>query len=87
MSEPKMSRTEWNLSPLFSSINDARMSQQRQKWKSATDRFIKKWKNNPSYLTNAEKLKEALDDYEQWQAKYGVSADIWSATSYKSIEN
>ncbi|PIN99778.1 hypothetical protein COT72_04275 [archaeon CG10_big_fil_rev_8_21_14_0_10_43_11] len=68
-------KLEWDFSPLFSGDSDPKIEQNRKKWQSATDTFIKKWKNRTDYLTKPSVLKEALDDYEAWSRRYGVEAD------------
>ncbi|MCK9578386.1 M3 family oligoendopeptidase [bacterium] len=64
-------KTTWDLSPLFSSDNDENITKEREKVREATKGFIKKWKDNISYLEDSSKLKEALDDYENWNKNFG----------------
>jgi oligoendopeptidase F len=67
----KQTKTEWDLAPLFKNDNDPEIRTERVRVTKETNKFVKKWKNDDSYLTNAGRLKQALDDYERWSRFYG----------------
>lgn len=71
-------KTEWDLSSLEKGKS---FEEKRTEWKGATNKFVKKWKDQKDYLENPEMLKEALDDYERWSEFYGPSADEFSSSS------
>ncbi|MFA6251812.1 MAG: M3 family oligoendopeptidase [Candidatus Paceibacterota bacterium] len=64
-------KTTWDLSPLFNDDNDKNIEKEREKVKEATAKFVQKWKDRIDYLGNAGLLKEALDDYEEWEKFFG----------------
>jgi len=70
MSKTKL-KTTWNLKPLFNGDNDKNIIEEREKVKKATEKFINKWKDRTDYLENPVLLKEALDDYENWNRFFG----------------
>lgn len=45
----------------------------KQECLEATNNFVSKWKGNEDYLKKPEKLKEALDDFENWTKNYSVT--------------
>ncbi len=55
--------TEWDLTPLGTKINDPAFTKERKTHERAVKKFARKWKKNQSYLTNRERLKEALDEW------------------------
>ena len=61
-------KTEWNLNLLG---NPKDFPKQRKIWINKTEKFINKWKNNKEYLKDPKVLKQALDEYEAWQTKFG----------------
>ncbi len=42
-----------------------------------TNKFIKKWNNNDTWLENESKLFEALEEYNSWETSYGIFEDEW----------
>lgn len=75
MSKLQIKHTEWNLKPLFESDNDPKMEAERKVIEENTYKFINKWKNREDYLKDPEILKEALEEYELLQRKYGTSGN------------
>jgi len=67
-----ISKTKFDLSPLFSSDDDPLILIDRQQTDEACRAFVNKWRDRDDYLNSASILKEALDDYEAWQDKYGT---------------
>ncbi len=63
MKKIKKLPTEWDLSDLGKSYNDPAFQEERKAHERAVKKFAQKWKKDRSYLTNAKKLKEALDEY------------------------
>lgn len=64
-------KTIWNLTPLFDNDNDEKIAQERELVEKATKEFVKKWKGRSDYLEDVAILKEALDDYENWERYFG----------------
>ncbi len=71
MLKPK--RTAWNLKPLFKSDNDPKMAEERKTVERESYKFINEWHDRTDYLENPEILKQALDEYENWQRYYGTA--------------
>ena len=63
----------WNLSPLFKSDNDLNITKKRKEAIDATNIFFRKWDKRTDYLKDPNILKQALDEYENWQRFYGVN--------------
>ena len=55
---------EWDLNPLLKRADDTEINSKRKIIEEKHKEFSLKWKNNKAYLTDAKKLKQALDDYE-----------------------
>ena len=74
--EDKMNKMKitWDLSPLFRSDNDPNIAKKRKEVIRETSRFAKKWERRDDYLKNPEILKQALDEYENWNRFYGTLA-------------
>lgn len=70
MSSLKISRTTWNLTPLFKNDDDPQIEKERKLITKKNYAFINKWKNRTDYLENPAILKEALDEYEVLARKY-----------------
>lgn len=69
------SKTEWDLSPLGASDDDPKFAEKREAIRVANYAFINKWKDREDYLKDPAILKEALDEYEALERKYGASGD------------
>ncbi len=65
--------SEWNLSPI--SQKSKSFEEQRKEWTKLTNNFIAKWRERNDYLESPERLKEALDDYENWRKFYGSESN------------
>lgn len=87
MNIDKRAKTEWDLEPLFKNDNDPGMKKERNKVTEETKKFVKKWKNNGSYLTDAKSLKQALDDYEKWNRLYGPGLKELYYFTYRNSQN
>jgi oligoendopeptidase F len=68
----KKHTTYWNFTPLFKTAKTAEIEKVRKDVKKASAGFIKKWKTRNDYLKKPFVLKKALDEYENWQAKFGA---------------
>ncbi len=64
-------KTTWDLSPLLSGDDDPKRETLRAEIENATAEFVRKWKNEPAYLSDPAVLRQALDEYEIWQRKCG----------------
>jgi len=63
---------QWNLSSMYKDDNDPRMEKDRELVKEKSYAFINKWKDRYDYLRNPKILKEALDEYEEWNHYFGT---------------
>lgn len=63
-------QTDWNLAQLFKGDNDPNILKERKIIEKECKKFVSKWKNRSDYLTDTDVLKEALDDYENWNRYY-----------------
>lgn len=70
-----MKQITWNLKPLFASDNDPRMEEKRKAVERKSYDFIDKWKDRKDYLKDPAVLKQALDEYEEWNRYYGDEGD------------
>ncbi|MEI7604135.1 MAG: M3 family oligoendopeptidase [bacterium] len=61
-----ISKTTWNLAPLFSGDNDPEMEKNLSRIEESTSKFISKWKDRDDYLIDPIILKEALEEYQEW---------------------
>lgn len=68
-------RTEFDLSPLFAGDDDPRILEERKEREEASYAFINKWKDRDDHLSDPDRLKEALDEYENWQRRFGAGGD------------
>ncbi len=80
-------KTEWDLTPLFKNDNDSEMEIERGKIIKETNKFVKKWKNNKSYLDDSRILRQALDDYEKWNRFYGPGIKELYYFTYRNSQN
>jgi oligoendopeptidase F len=77
MKSLRKKQTTWNLDPLFKSDSDPQIEKQRKIVERESYKFINKWKGSKDYLKNPAVLKQALDEYENWQKNYGTGGDEW----------
>lgn len=75
MSDLKVAQTTWNLNPLFQSDTDPDIQVDRTKLQEEIENFAKKWRERDDYLQDTNALKEALDDFNALQTKYGITGD------------
>jgi oligoendopeptidase F len=64
--------TEWDLSELFESDQDARLQQEKQTIEQRITQFADKWEKREDVTTEPGILKEALDDYTAWEKDWGI---------------
>ncbi len=79
-----MYQTEWNLKQLLESENDDVIEKKLNEIRKAADSFISKWETNTEYLSDQNKLLEALIDYENWANAHGSSGNVGYYFSLKS---
>ena len=68
--------TIWDLSPLLSSDESPEAEEKLKVVETKCYEFINKWKDRSDYLESPATLKEALDEYELINAKYGTDGDV-----------
>lgn len=68
-----MTKSTWNLTPLFKSDNDPAIASWRTEVKKAADVFEKTWRKNQNYLTDSTTLHKALVQYNQFHTKYSTN--------------
>ncbi len=68
-------KTDWNLELLFK--NEKEIKAHREEVEKATGAFVKKWSTREDYLQKPEVLKEALDEYNEWNTNYGAASKEW----------
>jgi oligoendopeptidase F len=61
----------WNLSALFKNDDDKNILNERAEIEKNSYLFINKWKDRTDYLNDPFILREALDEYESLERKYG----------------
>jgi oligoendopeptidase F len=62
----------WNLKLLYKSLDDTQIEKDIKISEKAILTFVKKWKGNTEYLKDPKVLKEALNEYESLNSKYGI---------------
>lgn len=70
-------KTNWDLNVFFSGNNDKNIEKDINDWKKSAERFIDKWIKCDDYLSSAEVLKNALDDFEKWNQKFGSVSNAY----------
>ncbi|QQG44758.1 MAG: M3 family oligoendopeptidase [Candidatus Roizmanbacteria bacterium] len=63
-------QTEWDLSSLYKRDNDPEIKKNRKIIEENSEQFVKKWRNRKDYLENPSVLKEALDEYNEFNTNY-----------------
>ena len=66
-------KINWNLSHLFSSDTDPLQGIEQKERASASEAFAQKWEKRTDWLLEPTVLRQALDDYEQWEKTGGSS--------------
>lgn len=69
----KKSEMVWDLSPLYTSDNDKRMSKDRKLSEENVNRFVKKYRKDKKHLKNPKHLLKALLEYEQLDLDNGIA--------------
>jgi oligoendopeptidase F len=70
-----ITKTSWNLGPLFQDDNDPQMHEKRTQVLKKSYEFINAWKDRTDYLEDPVVLRAALDHYESWKRRYGSDGD------------
>jgi len=65
-------KTKWNLNQLYSSTDDPRIEKDVKESIKKVSSFVKKWKENKEYLKEPKVLKNALDEYEEFNKELGI---------------
>src|SRR5688572_11872096 len=68
-----MTKTTWNLTPLFKSDNDPKIASWRKQVQSAADKFEKTWRKNPKYLKDSKPLLLALEQFNDFHTRYSTN--------------
>src|SRR5436190_17519106 len=76
-------RTEWNLDLLLTNKDFKDIDKYRKQVETQTRKFIKKWRNDSSYLSNPKIMKIALDEYEYWSANISIYEKEWGYWYYR----
>ena len=58
-------KTAWNLSPLFSGLDDPKLAEVAKASTMTVEAFARKWQDRDDWLVNPTILKEVLDEYER----------------------
>lgn len=66
-------KTSWNYKLLFENLSEKELETEKAEVIKANETFIKKWKKNDAYLSDAKTLKTALDELETLQRTFGQS--------------
>jgi len=72
----KDTKYTWDLTDLYNSDDDPKMEKDLQKAVKKNYEFINKWKERKDYLEDPSVLKEALDEYNELDEKYGTSGAL-----------
>ncbi len=83
----KQKKYTWNLSDLYKSDNDPQIEKDFKKVVNKNYEFINKWKDRTDYLENPKVLREALDDYNELEEKYGTSGTPGYYFSLRDYQN
>ena len=75
MKSLRKKQTTWNLDPLFKDDNDSQIEKKKKIVERKSHEFINKWKSRKDYFKKPIVLKQALDEYENWQKNYGTGGD------------
>lgn len=79
-------KNKWDLSFLLEGDDDTKINEKRELIREKHKEFSKKWKKDKSYLINADKLKESLDNYEilnRFYIRGGTEAYYFHLRSYQ----
>lgn len=87
MTKLNISKLTWDLSPLLASDNDPALEVQKKKVTEESYVFINKWKDREDYLQQPAVLKEALDEYENWQHFTSTSGNFGYYFSLRSSQD
>ncbi|MBU2234004.1 M3 family oligoendopeptidase [Patescibacteria group bacterium] len=87
MKSLRKKQTTWNLDPLFRDDNDSQIEKKRKIVERKSYEFINKWKSSKDYLKKPAVLKQALDEYENWQKNYGTGGDEWYYFWLRTAQN
>ncbi len=68
-------KTNWDLGVLFAGDDDPWMEEERSAIKKESYAFINQWKDRADYLEDPAVLRQALDEYETWQRRFGAEGN------------
>jgi len=68
-------KNEWDLSPLLKDDNDPKIDDKRKLIREKHKEFSDKWRNNKDYLSDVNKLKEVLDEFEELNKLYVMGGE------------
>jgi oligoendopeptidase F len=77
MAALKINNTEWNLNLLFDGDEDPQMEEEKKLVTEKSYEFINKWKDRDDFLKDPKILKEALDEYEEWNRLYAQGGKVF----------
>lgn len=71
-------KTDWDFKKTlgYQNISDPKIKKDLAKAKKESYKFIKKWRQDSSYLSSITSLKTALDEYEYWLANFATCANV-----------
>jgi oligoendopeptidase F len=75
MNNKKKQNLKWSFSRFFKDDNDPAIEEERKLLEEKAYNFINKWKDRSDYLKDPVILKEALDEYEEWENFYGIDGN------------
>lgn len=61
---------KWKLNSFYSSIKDSKLQDDLDLFKKSSKKISNKWKKDDSYLNNSKKLKELLDDVNEFEENF-----------------
>ncbi len=87
MTKLNTSKLTWDLSPLLTSDNSPELEEQKKKVTEESYCFINKWKDREDYLQQPALLKQALDEFENWQHYTSTSGNFGYYFSLRSSQD
>lgn len=98
MLDTKKIKTDWNFKLLYKSDNDPQIEKDKKIVEKKINAFVNKWEKRSDYLKDPKVLKQALDEYEDINAKYSTHGSYspyfllkgeldMTNTDYKAINN
>ncbi|MFA6416370.1 MAG: M3 family oligoendopeptidase [Candidatus Paceibacterota bacterium] len=69
-------KTSWDLTPLFSGLDDPRLTEAEQASTMAVEAFAKRWQDRTDWLENPTSLAEIISDYERLSRDHGQNDKV-----------